>query len=196
MWHRERRQAGRARTAGCAEGHAEKRPSREDEFSALKAQFRRDIEGVQPQMAYLDAIRAVLPRDGFFVEEISQVGFTSRFGFPVYAPRTFVTGGYQDNVGFGFMTALGVKIANPDKCVVSIAGDGGSCSACRNWRQRSNTASAWSQSYSITRVTATCCVTSTGSTREGIGSKLTNPDFVKLAESFGAVGYRQKRQRL
>ena len=63
-------------------------------------------------------------RDGFFVEEISQVGFTARFGFPVHRPRSFVTGGYQDNVGFGFMTALGVKLANPRHAVVSVCGDG------------------------------------------------------------------------
>jgi acetolactate synthase-1/2/3 large subunit len=40
------------------------------------------IQSVTPQMAYLDVIREALPRDGFFCEEISQVGFTARFGFP------------------------------------------------------------------------------------------------------------------
>jgi acetolactate synthase-1/2/3 large subunit len=45
-----------------------------------------------------------------------------------------VTCGYQDNLGYGFNTALGVKVAHPDKAVISVSGDGGSCSACRNWR--------------------------------------------------------------
>ena len=45
--------------------------------------------------------------------------------FPVYEPRTFVTCGYQGTLGFGFPTALGVKVGNPDKAVVSITGDGG-----------------------------------------------------------------------
>src|SRR5213082_2598793 len=49
-----------------------KRASREVEFQDLKARARREFEVVQPQLAFLDAIRAVLPRDGFFVEEISQ----------------------------------------------------------------------------------------------------------------------------
>ena len=90
--------------------------------SSRKSRARADavIRRVQPQMGYLDAIRRVLPRDGFFVEEISQVGFTARFGFPVYAPRQYVTGGYQDNLGFGFNTALGVKVAHPREAVVSI----------------------------------------------------------------------------
>ena len=101
------------------------RTSREQEFEQLKTQARESIQVVQPQMNYLNVIRDVLPRDGFFVEEVSQVGFTSRFGFPVYKPRQFITCGYQDNLGFGFNTALGVKVAHPDNAVVSVCGDGG-----------------------------------------------------------------------
>ncbi len=169
------------------------RPSREEEFNAVKAQFRRDIQGVQPQMGYLDVIREVLPRDGFFVEEISQVGFASRFGFPVYEPRTFVTGGYQDNVGFGFMTALGVKIANPGKPVVSITGDGGFMFGVQEL--------ATAVKYCINLVTIVFNNSSYGNVLRDqrnvykgheIGSTLTNPDFVKLAESFGAIGYLAK----
>lgn len=174
-----------------------KRPSREEEFKTLKAQFRHDIQRVQPQMGYLDAIREVLPRDGFFVEEISQVGFASRFGFPVYQPRTFVTGGYQDNVGFGFMTALGVKIANPGKPVVSVTGDGGFMFGVQEL--------ATAVKYNINLVTIVFNNASYGNVlrdqrnvykgRE-IGSSLTNPDFVKLAESFGAAGYLVKTPAL
>lgn len=174
-----------------------KRPSREEEFKTLKAQFTHDIQRVQPQMGYLDAIREVLPRDGFFVEEISQVGFASRFGFPVYQPRTFVTGGYQDNVGFGFMTALGVKIANPGKPVVSVTGDGGFMFGVQEL--------ATAVKYNINLVTIVFNNASYGNVlrdqrnvykgRE-IGSSLTNPDFVKLAESFGAAGYLVKTPAL
>ncbi|MFH1044279.1 MAG: thiamine pyrophosphate-dependent enzyme [Pseudomonadota bacterium] len=170
-----------------------KRPSREEEFKALKAQFRQEIQRVQPQMGYLDAIREVLPRDGFFVEEISQVGFASRFGFPVYEPRTFVTGGYQDNVGFGFMTALGVKIANPEKPVVSVAGDGGFMFGVMEL--------ATAVKYNINLVTIVFNNSGYGNVlrdqrnvykgRE-IGSSLTNPDFVRLAECFGACAYLAK----
>ena len=106
-------------------GSENRRPSRVAEIASLKLQARADYESVQPQVAYLDVIREVLPRDGFFVEEICQVGFTARFALPVYAPRTYVSCGYQDNLGFGFMTALGVKTANPDKVVISVSGDGG-----------------------------------------------------------------------
>jgi acetolactate synthase-1/2/3 large subunit len=168
-----------------------KRASREAEFEAIKARTREEIRSVQPQMSYLEVIREVLPRDGFFVEEICQAGFASRFGFPVYLPRTFVTGGYQDNVGFGFMTALGVKIAHPGKPVVSIAGDGGFMFGVQEL--------ATAVHHQINLVTIVFNNNSYGNVlrdqrnvfkgRE-IGALLTNPDFVKLAENFGAAGFR------
>ena len=102
-----------------------RRPSREEELTSLKASVARDIRGVQPQLEYLDAIRRALPDDGFFVDEITQVGYASWYGFPVYEPRHLVTCGYQGTLGYGYATALGVKVANPDKPVVNIAGDGG-----------------------------------------------------------------------
>ena len=94
-------------------------------IAAVKAEARATIEKVQPQLAYLDVIRKVLPREGLLVIEVSQVGFTSYFGYPVYAPRTYVSEGFQGTLGFGFPTALGVKVAHPDKPVVSVTGDGG-----------------------------------------------------------------------
>ena len=78
-----------------------------------------------PQLAFLDAIRAELPEDGIFVDEVTQIGFAARLAFPVYQPRTFLSPGYQDNLGWGFATALGAQHARRDVPVVSINGDGG-----------------------------------------------------------------------
>jgi acetolactate synthase I/II/III large subunit len=168
-----------------------KRSSREAEFAEVKAAARREAEPVQPQLAYLDAIRAVLPRDGFLVEEICQVGFTARFAFPVYAPRLFVTCGYQDNLGFGFMTALGVKVAHPDRAVVSINGDGGLMFGINEMatavQHRINLVAIVFNNRSFGNVLRDQTNNFGG---RFIGSSLVNPDFVKLAESFGAIGYR------
>ena len=169
----------------------DRRESREQEFETVKARAREAIQSVQPQMAYLNVIREVLPRDGFFVEEVSQMGFTSRFGFPVYKPRQFVTCGYQDNLGFGFNTALGVKVANPGTPVVAVAGDGGFLFGVQEL--------ATAVQHGINLVTIVFNNSAYGNVRRDqetmyrgrlIGADLVNPDFVKLAESFGAVGYR------
>jgi acetolactate synthase-1/2/3 large subunit len=144
-------------------------------------------------MSYLDVIRRVLPRSGFFVEEISQVGFAARFGFPVYSPRRYVTGGYQDNLGFGFNTALGVKVAHPGEAVVSITGDGGFLFGCQEL--------ATAVRYAINLVTIVFNNASFGNVRRDqeeqydgrlLGADLTNPDFAGLAESFGARGLRAR----
>ena len=166
--------------------------SREADLIAIKEQTQKDIQDVQPQISHLQAIRDVLPRDGFFVEEISQVGFASYFGFPVYEPRTFVTCGYQGTLGFGFPTALGVKVGNPDKPVVSITGDGGFMFGVQEL--------AAAVQHDINLVTVLFNNNAFGNVlrdqqtkfRGPMGSELRNPDFVKLAESFGAQGWRAR----
>ncbi len=164
--------------------------SREEELVGIKQQVRKDIQEIQPQLGHLGAIRDVLPRDGFFVEEISQVGFASYFGFPVYEPRTFVTCGYQGTLGFGFTTALGVKVGNPNKPVVSITGDGGFMFGVQEL--------AAAVQHDIGLVTVVFNNNAFGNVlrdqRERfsgpLGSQLRNPDFMKLTESFGATAMR------
>lgn len=170
---------------------APKVQSREEEFTGIKAKVLEDIQKLQPQMAYLDVIRKVLPRDGFLVEEISQVGFASWFGFPIYKPRTLVTSGYQGNLGHGFQSALGVKVGNPDTPVISIVGDGGFMFGVQEL--------ATAVQYGINLVTIIFNNNAYGNVRrdqmdmyggQTYGADLKNPDFVKLAESFGARAFK------
>jgi len=162
-----------------------------DDVAAVKSKMTADFQNLQPQISYLNIIREQLPRDGFFVEELTQAGFTSNFAYPVLEPRTYITCGYQGTLGFGFPTALGVKFGNPDKDVVSITGDGGFMFGVQDL--------ATAALYGIGLVTVIFNNEGYGNVRrsqenqyEGrvIGSDLKNPDFVKLAEAFGVGGYR------
>lgn len=164
---------------------------RDADLAEAKASAEQAIQSVQPQLSYLRVIRDVLPRDGFFIEEISQVGFTSIFGFPVYKPRTLVTSGHQGTLGFGFPTALGVKAAHPDKAVVSICGDGGFMFAAQEL--------ATAVQYKLNLVTIVFNNSAYGNVYRDqqesfggrlLGSELVNPDFVKFAESFGVEAHR------
>ncbi|EJB06232.1 thiamine pyrophosphate-dependent enzyme, possible carboligase or decarboxylase [Rhizobium leguminosarum bv. trifolii WSM597] len=168
-----------------------RREDRTREFADLNRDARSRFSEVQPQLAYLDAIRQALPRDGFFVEEVSQMGFTARFAFPVYGPRQYVTCGYQDNLGFGFNTALGVKVANPDKAVVSVSGDGGFMFGVQEL--------ATAVQHRIAVVAIVFNNSAYGNVLRDqkqayhgryLGSDLTNPDFVALAESFGIRAFK------
>lgn len=167
------------------------RPSRREEFEALKRAKAVEVERIQPHVAHLRAIREVLPRDGFFVEELCQAGFTSYYAFPVYEPRTFVTCGAQGTLGFGFQTALGVKAACPDRKVVSITGDGGF--------QFGLAELATAVQYSLDVVTVVFDNGAFGNVLRDqqrlydgrvLGAELRNPDFVALAAAYGVRAAR------
>jgi acetolactate synthase-1/2/3 large subunit len=167
------------------------RSGRSADIAEAKARTAREIASVQPQMDYLKVIRDVLPQEGFLVDELSQMGFTSWFGFPVDRPRSFVSSGYQGTLGFGFPTALGVKAAFPDRPVISMTGDGGFMFAL----QELSTA----VQYGLNLVTLVFNNNSYGNVRRDqeeafggrlIGADLHNPDFVKLGESFGVATQR------
>src|SRR5205823_3273702 len=105
--------------------HNGKRASRAAELRERQADWRKRMAKLQPQIAFLDAIRAELPEDGIFVDEVTQIGFAARLLYPVYKPRTFISPGFQDALGWGYATALGVADARRDVPVVAISGDGG-----------------------------------------------------------------------
>ena len=146
-----------------------------------------------PQLAFLDAIRAELPEDGIFVDEVTQIGFAARLAFPVYKPRTFLSPGYQDNLGWGFATALGAQDARRDVPVVSISGDGGFMFTANEM------ATAVRHRIPLTAIVfndgAFGNVRRIQQERFGnrlIASDLANPDFVRFAESFGAAAERAR----
>jgi len=173
------------------EKHNSKRASREDEMLALREKVYAEIRGhVVPQMAYLDVIRDVLPDDGIFVDEVTQVGFVSWYGFQTYKPRQHITAGEMGTLGFGFATALGVAVGNPDKKVVQISGDGG---FMFNVQELSIAAQ-----YNIPLVSIifndnkfTNVQRQQDEWFDGrrICSDLHNPDFAKLAELYGIRGF-------
>ncbi|MCK1422529.1 hypothetical protein IVB14_00625 [Bradyrhizobium sp. 180] len=177
-------------TAVKKAGYARSR-SRRGDIREAAATAQQEIQRIQPQMAYLNILREVLPANAIVTDELSQFGFASWYGFPVYQPRTFITSGYQGTLGSGFPTALGAKVANPDKPVVAITGDGGFMFGV----QELSTA----VQFNIGVVTLVFNNNAYGNVRRDqrerfdgrvVASDLVNPDFVKLAESFGVAAAR------
>ena len=172
--------------------HNSPRTSRKQELTNLKTEFQAAFEEkIAPQMGYLRVIREELPEDGFFVDEVTQVGFASWYAFPTYHPRHFISAGYQGTLGYGYATALGVQAAHPDKKVVAIAGDGGFLFNVQEL--------ATAVQYGLGVVVIVFNDNKFGNVQRQqkewfggrvIASDLHNPDFVQLAESFGLTGYR------
>jgi acetolactate synthase I/II/III large subunit len=172
-----------------------KRESIEDEMLALKAKWAQQIAYLEPQNTYVRIIREELGEDGILVEELTQVGFAMRINMPVYKPRTYISTGYQGTLGFGFPTGLGVKVAKPDTPVLSIAGDGGFMFAVQSL--------ATAVQHKIGLVTIIFNNNAYGNVRtmqirdydeRVIATDLVNPDFVKMAEAFGANAFRAETE--
>jgi acetolactate synthase I/II/III large subunit len=167
------------------------RAPRRNEMEERQSMWTKRLGKLAPQLGFLAAIRAELPDEGILVDEVTQVGFAARLAFPVYHPRTFLSPGYQDNLGWGFATALGAQDARRDTAVVSISGDGGFLYTANEM--------ATAVRHRIPLTTVVFSDGAFGNVRRIqqeqfgnrlIASDLTNPDFVRFAESFGAAAER------
>ena len=149
-----------------------------------------DIRLKEPQYAVLEAIQGSIPEDAFITWDVTQFGYYARTHYKVKHPKTYIDSGYQFNLGYAFPTALGVKVANPDRPVVCMVGDGG-------FMFNSSELST-AVKYGINVTTVVFRNDSYGNVARDLDelfagtyeTDLHNPDFVKFAESFGAVGMR------
>ena len=167
------------------------RPDRLAASRALKERIANDLAVLAPQIAYLRAIRDVLPDNGVVIDELTQVGYAARSAYEARAPRTYISSGYQGTLGWGVATAIGAKHALGDVPVVAISGDGGFMFNVQEL------ASAVRHRIPVVIVVfndgAYGNVRNMQKNLHGnrlIGSDLANPDFVKLADSFGIAGHR------
>ena len=173
------------------EAGAGERPSPAEAVSAARSLIAyHDIQLKEPQYAVLEAMRRGIPEDAFTVWDITQFGYYARTHWQVNRPKTYVDSGYSFNLGYAFPTALGVKVAKPDRPAVCLTGDGG-------FMFNASELSTAVQ-YGINVVTVVFRNDSYGNVARDLddafggayGTDLHNPDFVRLAEAFGAVGMR------
>ena len=174
-----------------ADAGAGGRPSPAEAVSAARRLIAYyDIRLKEPQYPVLEAMQRGIPRDAFIVWDVTQFGYYARTHYQVDHPKTYIDSGYSFNLGYGFPTALGVKVARPDRPVICMAGDGG-------FMFNSPELSTALQ-YGINVVVVVFRNDSYGNVARDLddafggayGTDLHNPDFVAYAESFGAVGLR------
>ena len=173
------------------EAGAGERPSPEDAVTAARRLIAYyDIRLQEPQYPILETIKNNIPEDTFTVWDVTQFGYYSRTHYRVNHPKTYIDSGYSFNLGFSFSTALGAKVARPDRPVVCIIGDGGF--------MFNATELSTAVRYGINAVTIVFRDDAYGNVARDLDemfdgtyeTDLVNPDLVKFAESFGAVGMR------
>jgi acetolactate synthase-1/2/3 large subunit len=167
------------------------RPSRRAELAAVRAAAAA-ADDQEPQATIQRSLRAGTPPGAIAVFDMTQMGYHSRPFWPVYEPRTYLTSSYSGNLGFGFPTGLGARVARPDRPVVVVAGDGG---FLFNSQELSTAVR-----YGIAVVVVVFNDDAYGNVARdldeawggSLGADLANPDFVRLAEAYGVTGLRAK----
>jgi acetolactate synthase-1/2/3 large subunit len=172
------------------------RPDRTEQVAALRANYFAEIDHLRPQLDFLAAIRDVLPDDGIFVEDVTQIGFAAHLAFDFRQPRTFQSTGPAGTLGAGFAQGVGAQVAldreGRGRKTLVVAGDGGFLFTGNEL--------ATAVQHEIPVV---CCVFDDGAfgnvkriqqqrfgEERTIASTLRNPDFVAYARAFGALGLR------
>jgi len=144
--------------------------------------------------ALLMELRKLLPENTIVTTEVGQNQMWSALYFQALKPRTFISSGGLGTMGFGFPAALGAKVACPDRPVVDIAGDGSfimteqelACSVTENIPVTvivlNNSVLGMVAQWQRMLYKGRYMAVNLGKT----------PDFVKLAEAYGAQGFRAR----
>ena len=146
------------------------------------------IEGLHPQHEILNSLREGMPRETISVWDMTQLGYYSRAAFKTYNTSSYFDSGYSGNLGWAFPTAIGAKVAKPNSPVVSVSGDGG---FMYNVQELSTAVK-----YGINLVAVIFNDGYYGNVRRDLEldwggdyeTSFVNPDFAKMAETYGAKG--------
>ena len=153
---------------------------------------------IKPQMV-VEKIYELTRGEAIITTEVGQNQMWAAQFYNYHYPRTFISSGGLGTMGYGFPAAIGAQLAHPEKLVIDIAGDGsiqmniqelatavsydlpvkivilnnGYLGMVRQWQEL-----FYNRNYSATQLQK-------------------NPDFVKLAEGYGAQGFRvEKKEEL
>jgi acetolactate synthase-1/2/3 large subunit len=162
------------------------------QLAQMKTRARERIAQAAPeQLALVDAIRAGVPEDGIVIAGVTIMAAWANICMPMDRPRSFITSSYMGTLGFSFPTSLGAKVGNPDRPVVALCGDGGFMYAA------SELSTAVQHGINVVAVIfnngvfgASFADQSSRFQGRVVGTELHNPNFMQLAESFGARGIR------
>jgi len=144
---------------------------------------------MQPPRALLD-IRQALGDEDILISDVGLHKLWIGRMFPAYEPNTVLIANGLAGMGFAVPAAVAAKLVYPNRKVVTVNGDGGFLMNCQEletatrmktpfvnviWENQQYGSIVWKQDKKF---------------GEHFGVDFTNPDFVKLAESFGLPAWR------
>ncbi len=149
-------------------------------------------ECLKPQFVIEEIYRVTRDKGPILTTDVGQHQMWAAHYFRVNRPRKFISSGGLGTMGFGFPAALGAQVAHPDELVVCIAGDGSF--------QMNSQELATAVHYRLPVKIAVINNAYLGMVRQwqkyfyegryAHSSMAGSPDFVRLAEAYGAAGLR------
>ncbi len=137
-------------------------------------------------------LRKLLRENDIVTTEVGQNQMWSALYFKALKPRTFISSGGLGTMGFGFPAAIGAKVACPDRAVVDVAGDGSFIMS------EQELACSVNENIPVTVIVLNNSILGMVAQWQRMLYKRRymavhlgkTPDFVKLAEAYGAQGLR------
>lgn len=147
------------------------------------------VEGLAPYRV-VEIIREIAPRETIATADVGAHKFLTGQMWKTYSPKTFFMSNGLSSMGYSFPAAMTAKLLNPERPVIAFVGDGG----LGMYLGEIETAVR----CSIPVILVVLCdkalsLIKMNQERKGLpvfGTEFTNPDFAKVAEAFGAKGYK------
>ncbi len=162
---------------------------RYDEIHPLS--YKEDSDRLKPQWV-IERVGELLGEDAIISTDVGQHQMWAAQFYPFAYPRQFITSGGLGTMGFGFPAAMGVKVAKPEKSSINITGDG---SILMNIQELMTAVENKIPVINIILNNNFLGMVRQWQTffydkRYAETDLSMQPDFVKLSESFGGIGYR------
>ena len=154
-----------------------------------------DSQAIKPQFV-VETISRLTKGEAIITTEVGQNQMWAAQFYQFTKPRSFISSGGLGTMGFGFPAAIGAQMAFPDRLVIDVAGDGSiqmciqelATAVCYNLPVKIvilnngylGMVRQWQELFYEKNYCATCLDVA--------------PDFVKLAEAYGAAGFRVTEQ--
>lgn len=173
-------------------------PWSDAELADIKQRQSQWLAQVAPeQQEIIRTMQRVLDDDAVFVSGITNIGYWSHFAYCARHPRRYLTSSYFATLGFSFPLSLGAKVADPQRQVVAVTGDGGFMYALPDL--------ATAVQYNIGVVVVVFVDNALGASKNDqmtryqgrlVGTDVHNPSFAEVARVFGARGVTCQPERL
>ena len=162
------------------------------QWKATKPNKYKDSEVVLKPQWVVSMIHETTKGDAIVTTDVGQHQMWAAQYYPFNKPRSWVTSGGLGTMGFGFPSAIGAQMGNPDRTVVSINGDGGmqmcaqELAICAINNIPVKVAIINNQVLGMVRQWQEIIYDNRYSHIDLAGS----PDFVKLSEAYGVKAFR------